>query len=87
MNDEERADLDEWIDKLKVALGLDELGLVTDDILDLAGDAARKVVRPAAPVTTFLVGYAAGRAAAQGTKPSTAIASAMVTAARVTPEK
>jgi pyrrolidone-carboxylate peptidase len=30
-------------------------------VLDLAGDAARSVVRPAAPVTTFLVGYAAGR--------------------------
>ncbi|WP_375000689.1 DUF6457 domain-containing protein [Aeromicrobium sp. CTD01-1L150] len=31
-------------------------------ILDLAATAAHQVVRPAAPLTTFLVGYAAGLA-------------------------
>ena len=31
-------------------------------ILDLARDAAHGVARPAAPLTTFLVGYAAGTA-------------------------
>lgn len=31
-------------------------------ILDLAATAAHEVVRPAAPLTTFLVGYAAGLA-------------------------
>lgn len=31
-------------------------------LLDLAGTAAHAIVRPAAPLTTFLVGYAAGRA-------------------------
>ncbi|HZC27233.1 MAG TPA: DUF6457 domain-containing protein [Actinopolymorphaceae bacterium] len=30
-------------------------------VLDLARDAAHAVDRPAAPLTTFLVGYAAGR--------------------------
>ncbi|MFF6783744.1 DUF6457 domain-containing protein [Streptomyces sp. NPDC012510] len=31
-------------------------------LLALAGDAAHGVARPAAPLTTFLVGYAAGQA-------------------------
>ena len=35
-------------------------------ILDVARDAAHSVVRPAAPVATFLVGYAAGKRAAAG---------------------
>ena len=43
-----------------------ELGIAPDAdpeaLLDLAGTAAHSVVRPAAPLTTFLVGYAAGRA-------------------------
>ncbi|HPU13862.1 MAG TPA: DUF6457 domain-containing protein [Aeromicrobium sp.] len=43
-----------------------ELGIETDAdpqaLLDLAGTAAHSIVRPAAPLTTFLVGYAAGLA-------------------------
>lgn len=43
-----------------------ELGIAPDAdpeaLLDLAGTAAHSVVRPAAPLTTFLVGYAAGLA-------------------------
>lgn len=50
--------LTEWSDQLKTALGVD-LDLEIDDILDLARDAAHQVERPAAPLTTFLVGYAA----------------------------
>jgi Domain of unknown function (DUF6457) len=45
---------------------LAELGVAIevdpDLVLDLAGAAARGVARPAAPLTAFLVGYAAGRA-------------------------
>jgi molybdopterin-guanine dinucleotide biosynthesis protein A len=56
-----RADvLDDWTRELAAALGV-EMTAEIDTVLDLAGDAARSVVRPAAPVTTFLVGYAAGR--------------------------
>jgi hypothetical protein len=33
-----------------------------DAILGLAGKAAHTIVRPAAPLTTFLAGYAAGLA-------------------------
>ncbi len=50
--------LDQWIRELAEALGI-ELDLDNDLVLDLAGDAARAVMRPAAPLTTFLVGYAA----------------------------
>lgn len=51
--------LTEWSDQLKTVLGV-ELEFEIDDILDLARDAAHQVERPAAPLTTFLVGYAAG---------------------------
>jgi hypothetical protein len=47
-----------WSTRLCDALGL-ELDVEIDDILDLARDAAHQVERPAAPLTTFLVGYAA----------------------------
>ncbi|WEH40711.1 molybdenum cofactor guanylyltransferase [Streptomyces sp. NBC_01218] len=60
---EHEAVLDEWITAVKSELGI-ELDVDTDVLLDLARDAAHGVARPAAPLTTFLVGYAAGRAGA-----------------------
>ncbi|MFD5253174.1 NTP transferase domain-containing protein [Streptomyces bobili] len=53
--------LDEWISAVKDELGID-LDVDTGGLLDLARDAAHGVARPAAPLTTFLVGYAAGQA-------------------------
>ncbi|MFF8843337.1 NTP transferase domain-containing protein [Streptomyces sp. NPDC015127] len=53
--------LDEWITAVKDELGV-ELDVDTRVLLDLARDAAHGVARPAAPLTTFLVGYAAARA-------------------------
>ncbi|MEU4170557.1 DUF6457 domain-containing protein [Streptomyces sp. NPDC026665] len=53
--------LDEWISAVKDELGID-LDVDTGVLLDLARDAAHGVARPAAPLTTFLVGYAAARA-------------------------
>ncbi|MBT2412112.1 NTP transferase domain-containing protein [Streptomyces sp. ISL-12] len=53
--------LDEWISAAKDELGID-LDVDTALLLDLARDAAHGVARPAAPLTTFLVGYAAARA-------------------------
>ncbi|MFF9625749.1 NTP transferase domain-containing protein [Streptomyces griseosporeus] len=53
--------LDEWISAVKDELGID-LDVDTKVLLDLARDAAHGVARPAAPLTTFLVGYAAARA-------------------------
>ncbi|MBT2367311.1 molybdenum cofactor guanylyltransferase [Streptomyces sp. ISL-10] len=52
--------LDEWITAVKDELGV-ELDVDTRVLLDLARDAAHGVARPAAPLTTFLVGYAAAR--------------------------
>ncbi|MFE7882957.1 DUF6457 domain-containing protein [Streptomyces sp. NPDC057411] len=57
--------LDEWITAVKDELGID-LDVDTGVLLDLARDAAHGVARPAAPLTTFLVGYAAARAGADG---------------------
>ncbi|WP_234542316.1 NTP transferase domain-containing protein [Streptomyces shenzhenensis] len=53
--------LDEWISAVKDELGID-LDVDTRVLLDLARDAAHGVARPAAPLTTFLVGYAAAQA-------------------------
>lgn len=53
--------LDEWITAVKDELGID-LDVDTGALLDLARDAAHGVARPAAPLTTFLVGYAAAKA-------------------------
>ncbi|MFF8834060.1 NTP transferase domain-containing protein [Streptomyces sp. NPDC015130] len=57
--------LDEWITAVKDELGI-ELDVDTGVLLDLARDAAHGVARPAAPLTTFLVGYAAASAGAGG---------------------
>lgn len=53
--------LQEWTAALKADLGID-LEVDRAFLLALAGDAAHGVARPAAPLTTFLVGYAAGQA-------------------------
>ncbi|MBK3589254.1 NTP transferase domain-containing protein, partial [Streptomyces sp. MBT57] len=76
---EHGAVLDEWITSVKNELGI-ELDVDTDVLLDLARDAAHGVARPAAPLTTFLVGYAAARASA-GAGPEEA-AAAVAEAAR-----
>jgi hypothetical protein len=54
--------LKEWVQELAEALGLDPAEIDAQAVLDLARDAAHGVARPAAPVTTYLVGLAAGRA-------------------------
>jgi hypothetical protein len=56
--------LEEWLRQASTDLGLDEAtGAVHRDlVLDLARDVAHGVARPAAPLTTFLLGLAAGRA-------------------------
>lgn len=51
--------LHDWIDELSDILDLDT---EVDEalLLDLARIAAHNVARPAAPITTYLIGYAAG---------------------------
>lgn len=52
--------IDEWTEALARELGVD-LSVDVRGLLDLARDAAHSVDRPAAPITTFLVGYAAAQ--------------------------
>ncbi len=59
--------LTEWTEQLCESLGVVDLEFEVDAILDLARDAAHQIDRPAAPLTTFIVGYAA---ALRGAKPS-----------------
>ena len=53
--------LDEWVRDLSDALGVDASGTDVPLLLDVARDAAHGIARPAAPLTTFLVGLAAGQ--------------------------
>jgi hypothetical protein len=53
--------LDDWISRLAAELGVDPAVVDVDALLAGARDAAHNVARPAAPLTTFLVGLAAGR--------------------------
>jgi hypothetical protein len=53
-------DLDTTSTTTPDGVGLDVDERLIGDILALARDAAHAVERPAAPLTTFLVGYAAG---------------------------
>lgn len=52
--------LDDWLVRLAAALAVDASAVDIGLLLDVARDAAHRVARPAAPLTTFLVGYAAG---------------------------
>jgi hypothetical protein len=55
-----------WVEALEAELGLPAGSIDVTEVLDLARDAAHHVARPAAPVTTYLLGYARGLAAAPG---------------------
>lgn len=50
-----------WAAGLAADLGIEQV-LDVDAVLDLASDAAHGVMRPAAPLTTYLVGVAVGQA-------------------------
>ncbi|WP_174843843.1 DUF6457 domain-containing protein [Cryobacterium cheniae] len=53
--------LDDWLVALAAALGLDPADVPVGTLLDVARDVAHNVARPAAPLSTFLVGLAAAR--------------------------
>lgn len=54
--------LENWVTALCAELDLDPAVIDVPLVLDIARDAAHGVERPAAPLTTFLVGWAAARA-------------------------
>jgi hypothetical protein len=56
--------IDDWVAELCAALDVSPESVDVPALLDLAKDAAHQVERPAAPVTTYIVGLAAGRAGA-----------------------
>lgn len=53
--------LDDWIAAAKTELGID-LEVDVHGLLDMTREVAHGVARPAAPLTAFLVGYAAAAA-------------------------
>ncbi|WP_146340824.1 DUF6457 domain-containing protein [Nesterenkonia sp. NBAIMH1] len=55
-----------WIDELKEHLEIPETDIDINRLLKLAGVAAHTVVRPAAPVSTYVIGYVVGLAEASG---------------------
>ena len=52
--------LADWVAQLAAALDLDAGAVDTTLVLDVAREAAHGVARPAAPLTTFLIGLSAG---------------------------
>jgi hypothetical protein len=72
-------ELQRWVAELAAALDLDPALVDRDLLLGVARDAAHGVARPAAPLTTFLVGLAAGRAGGG----AEAVAAAAATAQRL----
>ena len=50
-----------WLDQIAQALGMDAAEVPVDELLDLTRDVAHGVERKAAPLTTFMLGLAAGQ--------------------------
>ena len=53
--------LEEWLAAAAAELGLEPSEVPIGAVLDIARDVAHGVARPAAPLTTFLVGLALGK--------------------------
>ena len=65
-NEDEMQILDQWSNRLAQALQILDLDVDHELLLDLARKSAGSVTHAAAPVTTFMVGYAAGLQAGTG---------------------
>ncbi|ASN40472.1 DUF6457 domain-containing protein [Paeniglutamicibacter terrestris] len=79
----QEAQLEQWVSELLAAFELTDSQIDIDQVLSLAGVAAHTIVRPAAPLTTYLAGYAAGMAVGSGKvseKPAMDAADALVRA-------
>lgn len=53
--------LDEWLQAAASELGLDPTEVDIATVLNVARDVAHQVARPAAPLSTFLLGLAVGQ--------------------------
>lgn len=88
MSDDETIDaVRGWVDELCRELGIPSEEVDIDAVLGIAGLAARTVVRPAAPVTTYLLGYATGLARRQDDDPRAAFDRAKSVVRRVVAER
>jgi hypothetical protein len=78
--------LHDWIDELCDAL---EVDVEFDEalILDLAREAAHQVTRRAAPISTFLLGYAAAQSEGDPERMSELAGRAMALAEKWTPDE
>jgi Domain of unknown function (DUF6457) len=56
-------ELDRWVAAASAELGLEPGDVQAAAVLDVARDVAHQVLRPAAPVTAYLMGVAVGRGA------------------------
>lgn len=84
VNADEAQVLDQWSNRMAQALQILDLNVDHELLLDLARKSADNVIHAAAPVTTFLVGYAAGLDAKTGSAGNReAAAAAVEKAARV----
>ena len=81
VNDDEAQILDQWSHRLAQALQLLDLEFDQELVLDLARKSARSVTHAAAPITTLMVGYAAGLAVGSGGEDSKESAAAIAQAA------
>jgi hypothetical protein len=75
--------LEEWCRALLQAYELEDVQIDVNTILSLAGVAAHSVVRPAAPLTTFIAGFAAGLVAGSGQATNAAAMTAAMDRARI----
>jgi hypothetical protein len=80
-DDDELRILDEWSQRLAQALQILDLEVDHELLLELARKSAASVIHAAAPVTTFMVGYAAGLEAVTGSAGFTASSAAAVSKA------
>jgi hypothetical protein len=75
--------LDEWSERLTQALQILDLKIDHTALLALAAESTREVAPTSGPITTFIVGYAAGIASASGEREvAAAVQTATETASR-----
>ncbi len=74
--------LQEWTKTLLEAFEIGDLEVDVHGVLNVAGVAAHSIVRPAAPLTTFIAGLAAGLAAGSGQAPEAAAMKAALALAK-----
>lgn len=81
VDDDEARILARWSQQLAQALQLLDVEVDQELLLDLARKSAGSVIHAAAPVTTFMVGYAAGRESGSGNADSSASSAAAISKA------